>query len=149
VLDADVDLFGDRVRMQIDKRFEQVFGLLTVVVRIVLHLLEQPPIRRVGAVIGQHVEDEPLLDRLPHAVQVERLELAVGPLFPEKFEGFLLRCRGKGEGREVRQPSALLHLRQNDVLQLLLWSFGLTLFRLRLFQGSGRQHGFEALRTLA
>ena len=39
----------------------------------VLGRLEQLEVRLVGRVVGQHVEDEPLLDRLPHRVDVERL----------------------------------------------------------------------------
>ena len=80
VLDHDPHLLADRVRMQLDERLEQVFGLLLVVARVVLDLLQQPPVGRVGGVIGEHVEDEPLFDRLAHAVEVEGLEFAVGAL---------------------------------------------------------------------
>ena len=98
MLEADPHLPADRVRVQLDKGFEQVFGLFAVVVRIVLDLLEQPPVGCVGAVIVQHIEDKTLLDRLPHAVEVERLELPVGALSAEQFQRLGFRCRGKGEG---------------------------------------------------
>ena len=80
VLDHDPHLLADRVRVQLDERLEQVLGLLLVVARVVLDLLQQPPVGRVGRVVREHVEDEALLDRLAHAVEVEGLELPVGAL---------------------------------------------------------------------
>jgi hypothetical protein len=40
MFDADPHLFADRVRMQLDEGFEQVFGLFPVVPRIVLDLFQ-------------------------------------------------------------------------------------------------------------
>ncbi len=120
VLDADLHLLADGVRVQLDEGFQQIFGLLLVVARIVLDLLEQPPVGFVGGVARQDVEDESLLDRLPHAVEVERRELAVGARRAEDLERLGLRRRREGEGRKVGQPAAPLHLGEDRALQLLL-----------------------------
>jgi hypothetical protein len=45
-----------------------------------INALEEAPVGRVRRVAREHVEDEALFDRLSHAVQVERLELAIGAL---------------------------------------------------------------------
>ena len=134
VLDADPHLLADRVRVQLDERLEQVLGLLLVVARVVLDLLQQPPVGLVGGVVREHVEDEPLLDRLAHAVEVEGRELAVGAPGAEQLERLRLRRGGEGEGREVGQPPALLHLGQDRALQLLLGRLRVGLLRLRLFE---------------
>jgi hypothetical protein len=46
--------------------------LVALVRGVVLGRLEELPVRLVGGVVPEHVEDEPLLDRLAHAVQAER-----------------------------------------------------------------------------
>ena len=83
VLHAEGDLLADGVWVQFDKGLEQILRLALVVARVVLDLLQQPPIGLVGGVVGQHVQDKALLDGLAHAVAVEGLELPVGPLPPE------------------------------------------------------------------
>ena len=45
-----------------------------LVLGVVADRLLDPEVGVVGRVVGEHVEDEPLLDRLPHRVQVERHE---------------------------------------------------------------------------
>ena len=102
VLHADGDLLGDGVRVQLNERLEQVLGFALVVARVVLDLLQQAPVRLVGGVAGEHVEDEPLVDRLAHAVAMEALELAVGPLAAEQLQG--LRLRGRAVRRGAPHP---------------------------------------------
>ena len=68
MLHADGDLLADRVRVQLDEGLEEVLRLSLVVPRVVLDLLQQAPVGLVGGVVGEHVEDEPLLDGLAHAV---------------------------------------------------------------------------------
>lgn len=84
--------------------------------------------------MDQHVENEPLLDRLVHAVEVERLELAVAAFPAEQLQRLRLRRRGERKSREVRQPAARLHLSEGDVLQLLFRGCGFALLRLGLRQ---------------
>ncbi len=149
VLDADPHLLADRVRVQLDEGLEQVLGLLLVVARVVLDLVQEPPVGLVSGVVRQHVEDEPLLDRLAHAVEMEGHELPVGALGAEQLERLRLGRGREGEGGEVGQPSALLHLGQDGALQLLLGRLRSGLPCLRLFQRIGGEHGLEALRALA
>jgi hypothetical protein len=87
-------------------RLQQVFGLLLVVAWIVLDLLEQPPVGLVGGIVGQHVEDEPLLDRLAHAVEVEGLELPVRTLRAEELERLGLGGRRRDLRSDPIAPSA-------------------------------------------
>ena len=68
VLDDDLDLLGDVVRVQPHPAHDALHGGaafdgLLVVVHAVVRQLERQPVRRV---VLEHVEDEPLLDRLAH-----------------------------------------------------------------------------------
>ena len=74
VLHHDARLLPDGMRVQLHERPQQMGGLALVVARIVGDRLPQPPIRLIGGVVLQHVEDEVLFDCLPHAVEVERGE---------------------------------------------------------------------------
>jgi hypothetical protein len=134
VFHADPHLFPDRVRVQLHEGLEQILGLLLVVARVGLDRLQQAPIRLVGGVAGQNVEDEAFLDGLAHAVEVERAELPVRALDAEQLQGLRLRRGREGERGEVRQPSPLLHLGQHRRLQLLLGRRGPRLFRLGVLE---------------
>ena len=149
VLHADGDLLADGVRVQLDERLQQVLGLAPVVARVVLDLLQQPPVGLVGRVAPEHVEDEPLLDRLAHGVAVERLELPVGPLAAEQLQGLGLRGGREGERRQVRQPPAAADLLEDPFLDLLLRGLGARFLPLGLLQAPGREHRLQALRALA
>ena len=127
VVDHDPHLRLDCMRMQPDEGRQQVGGLALVVARIVLDRLPEPPVRLVRRVAREHVEDEPLLDGLPHAVEVERRERTVAAPGAEELQGLRLRGRGEGEGREVGEPPAQLHLGEDRVLELLLGRRGLGL----------------------
>ncbi|MGH8122242.1 MAG: hypothetical protein ACREPT_05675, partial [Rudaea sp.] len=124
MLDTNPCLFANRVPMQFDKGLEQVFGFLLVVAWIVFDFLQQPPVRLVRRIIGQHVEDETLLDGLAHRIHMERrgnvvrrrLPFRVGAR-PEDFHGLVLRS-----GRERDEGDAFVlgtrrHLCGEDVLR--------------------------------
>ena len=148
VVDHDPHLCVDRVRVKPDEGCQEVGSLPLVVSRVVLDRLPEPPVRLQGRVAREDVEDEPLLDGLPHAVEMERREGAVPALRSEELQGLRLRRRGEREGREIRESSPDLHLREDRVLELLLGRRGFGLLLLRTFEGSGREHRLEALRAL-
>jgi len=83
-------------------------GLVGGVLGVVGDGLADAPIRLVGGVVGQHIEDEALLDGLLHGVQVKRLRPAavVGVGRAEQLQGLALRGRREGEERQVRLASA-------------------------------------------
>jgi hypothetical protein len=83
VLDHDPHLFADRMLVQINELPQEVIRLVAVILRIVFNLLEQLPIDFVRRVILEHIENELLLDRLPHGVEAEWLEFPVRPLRSE------------------------------------------------------------------
>ena len=72
VLDHHLRLLRDVVRVQRHEARELRGRLLLVDLRVVLDRLDQPVVRLVGRVVLEHVEDEALLDGLPHRVEVER-----------------------------------------------------------------------------
>ena len=86
------------------KRASACAAFLRSTLRVVLAGLEQPEVGRVGGVVLQHVEDELLLDRLPHRVAVRRL-----PIAAEHGERLVLGRGGEGEEAQVRLPAALGH----------------------------------------
>ena len=59
---------------------------------------------------------KPLLDGLPHDVEVERLRLAVRVLAPEDLQRLVFRRGGEGEEAEVRLLAALGHRLQDFFL---------------------------------
>ena len=72
VLDHDLGLLRDVVRVQPHEARQRLRRLLALDVRVVFAGLEQFEVGRVGRVVLQHVEDEPFLDGLAHRVAVER-----------------------------------------------------------------------------
>ncbi len=148
MLEHDRNLLSDRVRVQLDERLEKVLGLVLVVAGVVLDRLQEAPVGLVGGVALQHVEDETLLDSLPHAVKVERLELAVLTLPAEQLQGLGLRRSGEGEEGEVLEAPPGLHLGHDLALQFLFRGLSIRLFLLRFFQGACGQDRFQAFRAL-
>ena len=104
VLDHHLGLLRDIVRMQPHESRQRQRGLLALDVGIVLACLEQPEVRPVRGVVLQHVEDELLLDRLPHGVAVRGL-----PVTAEHGERLVLRGGGEGKEAQVRLLAALGH----------------------------------------
>jgi hypothetical protein len=72
VLDDHLGLLGQRVLVQRHKLGDRRPGFARVEVGVVRRGVLDVPVGLVGDVAGQHVEDEPLLDRLTHRVQVKR-----------------------------------------------------------------------------
>ena len=149
VLDADGDLLADGVRVQLDEGLEEVLRLTLFVARVVVDLLQEPPVGLVGRVVREHVEDEPLLDRLAHAVEVERFEPPVRPLAPEELECLGLGGCREGERGEVRKPPAAPDLLEDAVVDLFLRGLGGGFLALGVLQAARREHRLEALRALA
>src|SRR5262249_17306145 len=87
------------------------FGLFRVDLRVrglrgLDRRVGQPPPRLVGKVIAQYVEDEALLDGLPHRVDVERLHLAgLRIAAAEQLQRLRLGRGGEREMRQVRVPA--------------------------------------------
>ena len=73
MLDDDLDLLGDVVRVQPNPAHDLLHGGAAFDFLIVplLAVVGQPEGQLVGRVVPQHVEDEPLLDGLPHGIDVE------------------------------------------------------------------------------
>ena len=65
--------------------------------------LDEPVVAVVVDVVVEHVEDEALLDGLPHRVEVERAGLAVRAPGAEDVQGGGLRGRREREERDVRE----------------------------------------------
>jgi hypothetical protein len=80
VFNHDFHFVADRMRVELDKRFEEVGCFRSIILRIVGDRLLQSPISFVRCVVFQHVKDKFLFDCLTHAIETERLELSIGPL---------------------------------------------------------------------
>ncbi len=102
VLDDDLGLLGQVRWVERHEPGDGPPGLGSLVGGVVGDGLLDPPVGLVGRVVGEHVEDEALLDGLAHGVEVERLESA-GLLVPgaEHLQGPGLGGGGEGEEREV------------------------------------------------
>ena len=109
----------DGVLAQLDVLRQQFGRPLAVVARILLDLLEQPPVGAVGGVVRQHVQDEALLDGLAHGVEVERLVGAVGLAGAEELQRLVLGRGGEGEEADVRLAAPRADLRHDAVFPVL------------------------------
>ena len=109
-----------------------------VELRVVLHRLGKPVVAGHRRVVGQHVEDEPLLDRLLHGVAVEgMMPDAAVRLQVRGAEDLQRLVLGRGREREVAgvvQQLARLHHAVDPVLVGLLIAH-LACFRQRLRHG--------------
>ena len=76
VLDDDLGLLGQVGRVERHEPGDGPAGLGCLVGGVVGDGLLDAPVGLVGRVVGQHVEDEALLDGLAHGVEVEGLEAA-------------------------------------------------------------------------
>ena len=106
MLDDDLGLLRQVRRMQRHVASERTGGFAFGQDRVVGGKpVGQPVVRLVGGVVGQHVEDEPLLNRLAHRVQVERhvplLPGRIDDLLAEHFQCLRLRCGGEREEGQV------------------------------------------------
>ena len=113
--------------------------LADVELGVVLHRLRQPVPALHWDVVGQHVQDEPLLDGLLHGVAVERPvpdHGAVGHRLAEELERLVLRRRGEREVAGVGQHAPRLEDAVDPVLGRLL----LVGLRLRVWHTEGAVH---------
>ena len=78
VLDHHLGLLGDVVGVQAHVAGERLGGLLLLDLGVVRDRLDEAVVGLVGGVVGEHVEDEALLDRLTRAVEVKGHRFAVG-----------------------------------------------------------------------
>ncbi len=113
VIDHDLGLEPDSVIAALHEAPQLPLRLLDVELRIVLHRLGQPVVAGHRRVAGEHVEDEPLLDRLLHGVAVKRVmpDRAVR-LRIRSAEDLQRLVLGRGREREVAgvgQQLARLH----------------------------------------
>lgn len=122
MLDDDLGLLGEVVLVQADEAGDGPPGGRRFVLGVVEDGFLDAPVGRVGDVVGQHVEDEALLDRLAHGVEVERLELPLGVARAEQLQGLGLR-----RGREGEETEVGWHPPGGDCLRqcLLHWVLGL------------------------
>ena len=80
VVDHDLGLEPDRVVAPLDEAAQLLLRLPDVELRVLLYRLGELVVAVHRHVVGEHVEDEPLLDRLLHGVAVEGVvpDCAVG-----------------------------------------------------------------------
>ena len=102
VLDDHLGLLGQRVLVQRHKLGDRRAGFARVEVGVVRRGVLDVPVGLVGDVAGQHVEDEPLLDRLTHRVQVKRhVPPSAAIQSAEQLQRAGLRCGGERKERQV------------------------------------------------
>ena len=156
VLHHDLDLLGDVVRMEPHPTHQPLHGCAAFHLRVI-HLLPvvgQAEGSFVAGVVLQHVEDEALLNRLPHRVHMERfgLVLVTHGLIglrrsAEQLDSLRLGGRGERNVGDALGCGTACHLGGKDVfctnlpavlpfLQLLSAQDGLQLGR--CFAGLGR-----------
>ena len=138
VVDHDLGLELDRVVAALHVAAQLLLRPAGVELRVVLHRLGEPVVAGHRRVVGQHVQDEPLLDRLLHGVAVEGVmpdrAVRLRVRGPEDLQRLVL---GRGREREVAgvgQQLARLHHAVDPVLVGLLLAY-LARFRQRLRHG--------------
>ena len=109
----DLGLEPDGVVASFHEAPQFLLGLLRVELRVVLYRLGEFVVTLHRRVMGEHVQDEPFLDRLLHGVTVEGpvLEGTVGLRLriAEGLQRLVLGRGGKGEVAGVGQQLAALH----------------------------------------
>ena len=121
VVDHDLGLEADRAVVAFDESAQLLVGLVDVKLRIFLHPLGEPVEAGHRRVVGQHVQDEALLDRLLHGVAVEgaapdrAVGLRVGRA--EDLQRLVLRRGGEREVAGVGQQLARRHRPVDAVLE--------------------------------
>jgi hypothetical protein len=151
VVDHDLGLQADRVRVALDVAAQLRVRLAGIELRVVLAFPDQPVVavhRRVGL---EHVEDEAFLDRLLHGVAVE------GPMpdapgrvgrqrLAEHLQCLVLRRRGEGEVAGIGQHLARRHaLFERRVHRVLGVGSRVVVFRRRSECLAHRRRGLAAL----
>ena len=124
VLHHDLHLLRDVVRMQPHPAHDPLHrrAALDLLLVVVLALVRQLEGQLVGRVVLQHVEDELLLDGLPHGIDVKRrgqvvrrrLARRIGAR-AEQLHRLVLRRGGEGHEGDAAIVGARRHLRRQDV----------------------------------
>ena len=121
VIDHDLGLEFNRVIAALDEAPQFLLGLLDVELWVLLHCFGELVIALYWHVVGEHVEDEPLLDRLLHGVAVEGVvpDCAIGlwGWGTEDFQRLVLGGGGEGEVAGVGEQLARLHQAIDPVLE--------------------------------
>ena len=101
VIKANLGLGIDRVRLEVYVRRKRPHGLASLVLLVVLNGLDELEVALECGVVLQHVQDEPLLNSLMHAIRVKGHVTALLIFAPEEFEGLVLRGGRKREVGDV------------------------------------------------
>ena len=113
MVDHDLGLEADCVLVPLDEAPELLAGLLDVELGVALHRLGELVVATDRRVVLEHVQDEALLDRLLHAVVVERempdRAIALRIRFAEDLQRLVLRRGGEGIVAGVGEKLARLH----------------------------------------
>ena len=113
VVDHDLGLEADRVLVPLDVAPELLAGLPDIELRIALHRFGELVVALDRRVVLEHVQDEPLLDRLLHAVVVERKmpdrAVALRIRITENLQRLVLRRGREGVVAGVGEQLARLH----------------------------------------
>ena len=113
MVDHDLGLEADRVLVSLDVAPELLAGLLDVELGVALHRLGELVVAVDRRVVLEHVQDEALLDRLLHAVVVERKmpdrAVALRIRFAEDLQRLVLRRGREGVVAGVGEKLARLH----------------------------------------
>ena len=121
VIDHDLGFEPNRVVAALDEAAQFLLGLIDVELWVFLHGLGELVVALHWHVVGEHVEDESLLDRLLHGVAVEGVmtDLAVGLRVrgTEDFQRLVLGGGGEGEVAGVGEQLARLHQAVDLVLE--------------------------------
>ena len=119
MLNDDLDLLVNCGRVQRGIAGDARLRLAALEGRIVLDRLLELIVGLVGHVVLEHVQNEPLLDCLPHRVEMEGVRFAVRSDAPEALQRDVARSRGEGKKRDVLLRAARFLERQNEVLNIL------------------------------
>ena len=117
VLDDHLDLLGDGRGVQLGESRHLALRRTPLELWFVLNGLLKCIVRLVGHVVLQHVEDEALLNRLTHGVEVEWLGQSVCPLGPEALQRNVARGRREREVGDVLLWASLALVSGDDLLK--------------------------------
>ena len=114
MIDHDLGFQPDRMVVALDIMAQLLGRALGIELRVGINGLDQPVVTVDRRVVAQHVQDEPLLDRLLHRVTVKRPMLdpvVFGTGFAEHFQRLRLWRRGEGKIAGVGEHFSPLHNR--------------------------------------
>ncbi|OQC00633.1 MAG: hypothetical protein BWX80_03412 [Candidatus Hydrogenedentes bacterium ADurb.Bin101] len=116
MLHYHLGLLGNVMGMQAHEPRQGLCRFTLVYLRVVFDGFDQPVVTLVGRIIPEHVQDKPLINGLAHAVQVERLRLAVCAGLAEHLQRLVFRRCGKGEETDIGLLAPFQHRLDNFFL---------------------------------